>query len=1674
MPTQIIPIEGIDKLGLIADQPAVNIPPGAWSDVSNVRFDDGAIRKIKGHIEIFDDHGLTNIQHIAYWENPNTRYYIVINRTTVDTVYTLELESTGDTILVSRGEFDTPTVGQRDSWQSLQFNGGFTIIVNNGLVAPEHITAQTGTDLADAVQFAVLTNWQSYTPTGLAAVTSVTANIIIAEGNVLLAGGLVERDTNGDLVRNLNSVVRVSDVAAPGTIPDNWNPFDTTGTADEIIISDTGLITAMLPLRGSVYVYTSDTITALRITPQGLRSSVITKEYGALSQAAVFEFKGQHIVIGSDDIYIFSGNPGDIKSIADGRVRKFFYDNLHASFLEDMQIIRNQAFDELWICFANLDSGDGSYNEALIWNYTDNVWTKRDLPDVQNMAVGPIPGAGSARTVVTIPDGTTGALDASTAATADIEITGDVSVDFDPGVRDVQTITLGGTKNNDFTASSDQFFLRLPNNFLTPSTGTTSTWEFDPDENDGVYDTMIAATTYSDGLDVTDALAEMSTAMVALTGTGTPAEAITTSIDTTGTDPDVVNVDDTPADITFQLDNGEGPVGAFDALVYAGQNSNLGDRVIETGVDLVNNEGMVFVATRTNNANTYLYDTINGANMRFRIDESNNAIVTQNDALDDFRTDGWLLDAGSGQVDGLNAEGQDYLSWTMQSGADFFDVVEYTGGAGTYPTGVIEFQGTTQTYTVVASGASGNQLNAGQASFVVVGGGGGGAADAQGGQQTGGGGGGALSWVTLNLVAGDVIQTSTGAAGTFQESNGGSVTVAGTDGGDSTVSLNGTVVARAGGGEHSRVGGNGAGGTRSDITNSAIVAQGGGNGGAGGNRGSAGSGAGGGAGGYNGDGGAGAVGANPGNQIGSSATANSGGGAGGNSGSSGDGYGGGGVGIFGIGVTGESTASATTTQGQPGSGGVGGTATTVAGGNFGGGGARTGSGGAGASRIVNGSGVTYATTVAGTNGVRNELINSQSHTLTSAPGMMWVKARDSTQVWTVWHRDLALEPNQNDDSYIQLSGQNQTTGGDGDNFANTRPTATDFFVGNAAGGGDGRTNGSNATYYNYLFGSDELTTSDHALLNGNDPDPDGNIYCGSYTNGTAVPGGTIGGIAFFVELGWKPSVMLTKNTGDSQPWSIHFLDPAGGNGGTNTFGSRFGYPHTSTPWAELLRFIDVGDPDGVGGTATAAGFTVRSTSDEINPGGSNDSVIFMAIREPQGPAALPGLVSDEPVFTGTGAADNVVTTGVDARFVGNNGNAGGFTFFGAGASGGSNVESPYVLNNFGTINAGNQAGAEAGNRYRLPRLNSWETGTFPLNDNNPVATFQVDGFTLLAPTATHAPMNTSGRTQQVFSFADAPGLMSTSRYTSSSLTGRFTIPHTLGEKPQMVLIKNLTNDEPRSGSFGNPQAYPWNVFHRVRGNNLRLSTSLNPDSGGLSANGWLQLEGLDEATGVSIATNDILVWTGANADDYVVYAFGGKDVDGAASNVVTADDGTLAAGGAIGIGSGSVGEVINLGWRPGFVMVKAVAGASNLHSQWRYWGQEDGFASVRQWSNSDAKSNEQLTVTDNGFTANVEGGAEYIYWCSRDSIPDAAALPDFDLYNLDGTSVELSEAGRTAIASGRGNEAAVRTAINAATTSGVTYTAAGRGRILISLRMYGQGQVTLLMRSSTAMPRLVP
>ena len=195
-------------------------------------------------------------------------------------------------------------------------------------------------------------------------IATVTAGVIRAYGNLLVAGNLIE-----DGGRIMTGTIRTSDVAGPGQIPTNWNPFNIgVNTADEFILASTGIIQDMAELQGVLYVYTDSSIHAIQQTGSPIvpfQVTPVTENFGADNVDSVMEVDGKHIVVGSDDVYVFSGHPGSISSIADGRVRNNFREN------KGWKIARLNSWDELW--FWRSDS-----QFIYIWNYRSNVWTKRD------------------------------------------------------------------------------------------------------------------------------------------------------------------------------------------------------------------------------------------------------------------------------------------------------------------------------------------------------------------------------------------------------------------------------------------------------------------------------------------------------------------------------------------------------------------------------------------------------------------------------------------------------------------------------------------------------------------------------------------------------------------------------------------------------------------------------------------------------------------------------------------------------------------------------------------------------------------------------------------------------------------------------------------------------------------------------------------------------------------------------------------------------------------------------------------------------------------------------------------------------------------------------------------------------------------------------------------------
>lgn len=467
MPGQVIPIQDIASAGVIMDTPSIALPPNALSNVQNMRFHDNAARKMEGEEQIFM---LSNLAYVAYWNAPSGDYYIVA-RTTGE-IRAIAVDDMGLGVDIVLGNMSV--AGGTPEWQHTIFNGGFHLVINNGLGVPMYasdpvtanslaplpnwesylsqeevvtvewdapdatlggsiinlgqlvnftthriimtiqprdtsqgivigrsdgivadanglITTGTSTDGLITVDNETGTNFIELTPrTRTTALTgaaigdtlvisiqrvndiTVTAGVVRAYGNLLVAGDLVERDsTDSTIVRRIPGTIRTSDVAAPGTIPRNWNPFRIgVNTADEFLLASTGRIQDMVELQGVLYVYTDSSIHSVQATGNQaipFQIATVTDSWGLDNTGGVLEVDGKHIVIGSDDVYVFAGHPGSISSIADARVRRRPFFNTAG---QNVQVTRFQKYDELWFWAAGV-------TEMYIWNYRDNTWTRR-------------------------------------------------------------------------------------------------------------------------------------------------------------------------------------------------------------------------------------------------------------------------------------------------------------------------------------------------------------------------------------------------------------------------------------------------------------------------------------------------------------------------------------------------------------------------------------------------------------------------------------------------------------------------------------------------------------------------------------------------------------------------------------------------------------------------------------------------------------------------------------------------------------------------------------------------------------------------------------------------------------------------------------------------------------------------------------------------------------------------------------------------------------------------------------------------------------------------------------------------------------------------------------------------------------------------------------------------
>ena len=197
-------------------------------------------------------------------------------------------------------------------------------------------------------------------------------------------------------IRDLPGVVRISDVAAPGSIPNNWNPYaQGVSTAEEFQLASTGEIKDMGEMQGQLYIYTNSSIHQLSETGSPITPYIatdITYSFGALCEGAVLEFNGVHIVVGSNDVYQFSGHPASIKSLAKNRVQDYLYDDLDFTEL-NVKLLFNQQENEVWLCYKKRDRVDAEkFTDILVWNYAHDAWSEFNSHAFNTVCMGPTIG----------------------------------------------------------------------------------------------------------------------------------------------------------------------------------------------------------------------------------------------------------------------------------------------------------------------------------------------------------------------------------------------------------------------------------------------------------------------------------------------------------------------------------------------------------------------------------------------------------------------------------------------------------------------------------------------------------------------------------------------------------------------------------------------------------------------------------------------------------------------------------------------------------------------------------------------------------------------------------------------------------------------------------------------------------------------------------------------------------------------------------------------------------------------------------------------------------------------------------------------------------------------------------------------------------------------------------
>lgn len=376
-----VSIHNVGSIGIVRDVADHLLPPEAWSDGRNVRFDDDKAVKFGGHATAF---GTPTVA--PYWllpvRSPAEFFWLYAG---LAKVYVYDGSVHTDITRASGGDYSATA---DETW-----NGGLLggiPILNNGADVPQYWTGLSITnDLAD------LSNWPSNT---------------FVKVLRPFKDFLVGLDWTESGVRSPHKV-RWSDNADPGALPGSWDITDATKNAGEVQLTDTGagFLVDQLPLRDINILYKENSTWGMQLIGGSavFRFFRILEGSGLLTQHCV-GVVGQgegHFLHTGEELIILDGQ--NVSPVTDKRLTRWLQNTISTTGFRRCFVVRNQHRREMWFCFP--EEGQDWPNLALVWSWAHNTVSIRELDPAAHISLGEI-----VETVVESWDSDSGSWDSDT------------------------------------------------------------------------------------------------------------------------------------------------------------------------------------------------------------------------------------------------------------------------------------------------------------------------------------------------------------------------------------------------------------------------------------------------------------------------------------------------------------------------------------------------------------------------------------------------------------------------------------------------------------------------------------------------------------------------------------------------------------------------------------------------------------------------------------------------------------------------------------------------------------------------------------------------------------------------------------------------------------------------------------------------------------------------------------------------------------------------------------------------------------------------------------------------------------------------------------------------------------------------------------------------------------